>query len=122
VSKLKEIKTTTTAVPSWSEGLGQKRRMSSSFYILKKQKTGTSSFSSCCSGGSNSSHDLCSQESCLENKAGVLVKHHSLLNGYTKKQLSVAHPEMCYFCFDVIYSHLHQKPDTLKLTKWTSDE
>ncbi|KAK2719310.1 nuclear protein AMMECR1-like [Artemia franciscana] len=96
--------------------------MSNSFYILKKQKTGASSFSSCCSGGSNSSHDLCSQESCLENKASVLVKHHSLLNGYTKKQLSVAHPEMCYFCFDVIYSHLHQKPDTLKLTKWTSDE
>lgn len=80
----------------------------------KKQKTGCppscdclDDSSGCCSGGSSSS-----------GSSSALVPHPT--NGHVK-HFTVAHPEMGFYCFDVLYSHLHSV-DLPKAPRFTNDE
>ena len=65
--------------------------------------------SSCCGGskrnkmsGSSSSNTSSSSKKKSDNRTNGLTNGHC--NGDTS---STVKPEMCYYCFDVLYNHLH---------------
>jgi hypothetical protein len=53
------------------------------------------------------------------NGHAMSVPYH-LKNGMTSQRLTIAHPEMCFFCFDVLYSNLNNV-DPPKPPSFTND-
>lgn len=106
-------------------GEGVKRQssvMSAGCCGTKKQKTTNSSSSSCNgtddgNGSSSSSNTHFAQGT--SSSAGL--HHHShLTNGHARNG-TVAHPEMGFYCFDVLYSHLHSS-EPPKPPRFTNEE
>lgn len=114
-----EVERTNKRNPSGREGAseGVKRHssvMSTGCCGTKKQKTVCSPSCNCLedcngtSGGSSSS----------SGSSHTLVPHPS--NSHLKS-FTVAHPEMGFYCFDVLYSHLHSV-DPPKAPRFTNEE
>ena len=88
------------------EGKRHSSVMSAGCCGTKKLKTDSS-----CNGASN---DAESSSNTLPSPKATS------LNGYHKKDC-VIHPEMCFYCFDVLYSHLNSTSPP-KSPRFTNDE
>lgn len=88
----------------------------------KKQKTTNSSSSSCNgtddgNGSSSSSNTHFAQGT----SSSTGLHHHSHLTNGNARNGTVAHPEMGFYCFDVLYSHLHSS-EPPKAPRFTNEE
>ena len=112
--------------PSREGAVGGSKRhstvMSAGCCGTKKQKTANSSSSSCngTDDGSGTSSSSNTQFAQGTSSSTGLHPHSHLTNGNARNG-TVAHPEMGFYCFDVLYSHLHRS-DPPKPPRFTNEE
>ena len=101
-------------------GKRQSSVMSAGCCGTKKQKTASSPSSSCNGTDDPTSSSNNHYPSSSQMGAGVSQNHSHLTNGHARNG-TVAHPEMGFYCFDILYSHLHSS-EPPKTPRFTNDE